>query len=1099
MSKYALFCLTVNALLTSLVFAGNVKGQESIEDIFVNIRLTNAGIEETLTRVERLTGFNFTYRKGDLPKRKKLTIHSNNISLANLLRQVSKETNLKFKRVNGTIHISKLDEINDMISEEKWSVPEEIDVSGKVTESGGTPLPGVNVLIKGTQIGAITDSNGNFKLSVPDNSSVLVFSFIGYVSEEVTVGNQTVINVILVEDISSLSEVVVIGYGSQEKKDVTGAMTTLKAENFNQGSVVGPEELFSGRIAGLNIIKDSSAPGAGTSIRIRGGTSITASNEPLYVIDGFPIDNTAIDPGTGSPTNNRVGSNPLSMLNPADIESIDVLKDASAAAIYGSRGANGVIIVTTKKGAEGVSRINYEGFVGVSSTMNELDLFSPDEFISITNQVNPGSIDPASAPRNDWFDLVTRDAISQSHTLSISSGTKNSSYTASVGYYNQDGVVKNSALERLTSRLNFNHNGINGRLKISMNLMGSFVDMTNVATSTRSTSGDAGVINNAIKAPPTDPIFNPDGTFAPASLITVDNPLATLEIDDQSKNTRLLGNISASFEIFKGLEIESRIGGDRNIAKRSFFNPRVTKTGAITGGTASIRERTLSSFLTETFFKYNKSINAHKLDAIAGYSYQEFNSNNLSANGVGFPTDAISFHNLGLGVSDGFSARPPGSGTGQSKLISAIFRANYSYNDKYLVTATYRRDGSTKFSENNQWGDFPSLSLAWRLSEEPFLRNSFVDDLKLRVGWGITGNQEIPSNRSLNTFGPKGNQFNAEIGTAFLTGVAQNNFGNPNLTWEETTSINLGLDFSFLAGKVSGTLDVYQKDTEDLLLEASLPAPSIASSWLVNIGEVRNKGVELSLNTVNISRGDFEWNTAAVLAHNKNEVLRLANDNADVITGEIEGAGLTGTRTQIIRVGEPLGTFYGRVFTGIDPATGAETFETVGDDDQDRQIIGDAQPDLTWGLTNTFNYKNWDFSFFLQGRVGVDMLFVQRFELRAVGSNNTFRDYADYWTPENPTASLPGLGEPRIFHNGIIENGAFVKLTNLTLGYRLPVADLDWLSSGRVYVAVQNAFISTDYKGFNPEASADPARKIGIDVNGYPMARTINFGVQLSF
>jgi iron complex outermembrane receptor protein len=987
---------------------------------------------------------------------------------------------------------------------------QDIRVEGKVTstEDGG-PLPGVSIVVKGANVGTTTNFDGEYVLNA-DVSSTMIFSYLGFKTLEVAVNGQSTLDVQLEADVAELENVVVIGYGTQRKKDVTGAVASLKSEDFNQGSVVGPEELLRGRVAGVNISNVSSAPGAGASVRIRGGTSITASNEPLYVIDGFPIDNGAIDPGSPLITTRTSASNPLSMLNPADIESIDILKDASATAIYGSRGANGVVIITTKKGSAGRTQINYEGFTGMSQVINKLDLFNPDEFIEVVNQVSPGTIDPSTAARTDWFDEVTRTGISQSHTLSMSGGTSSSSYSASVGYFDQEGVVENSGLERLTSRVKMDHRAMNDKLKISINLLGSYSDLTNVAGGSAGTTGNGGVVNNAIKAPPSDPIFNPDGTFFPSSLLTTDNPVAVLGIDDHTQATRVLGNLVASLAITDALELEGRFGGDRNVGKRTSFNPTTTRTGAETGGRADIRQRTRSSILGEAFFKYDKQFGEdHKLNALAGYSYQEFNFEQFGATGTGFPTDAVSFYNLGLGESSGFSANPPFSGRSKNKLISGIFRANYSFKDKYLLTATYRKDGSTRFSENNKWGDFPAFSAAWRISEENFLTDSkVISDLKLRFGWGVTGSQEIPSNRSLNTFGPAGNSFNSEIGGNFITGIAQNNVGNENLTWEETTSTNLGLDFGFANGRISGSVDVYQKDTDGLLLEAALPAPTVASTRLVNIGEVRNRGIEFSLNTINTDTDNFQWTTDFNLAHNKNEIIRLANDNADIISGEIGGAGLSGTTTQILRVGEELGSFYGRVFTGVDVATGQETFLDVdgdGDTDgEDRAIIGSGQPDVTLGFNNTFNYKNWDLSFFLQASFGVDMFYVQRLELRTIGITNTFRDYRDYWTPDNTDAQFPALGEPRIFHDGILESGDFIKMSNLTLGYKLPTENIGWLQSGRFYVTVQNAFIITDYSGFNPEVNvtnltgntgAPPS--IGVDTNGYPLARTINFGIQL--
>ncbi len=979
-------------------------------------------------------------------------------------------------------------------------------VEGKVTAAeGGEVLPGVSVIVKGTNDGTVTTFDGDYSLNL-DPSATLIFSYIGFKTVEVNVDARTKINVILEPDVLALNEAVVVGYGTQKKKDITGSVASLKSKDFNQGVLIGPEDALRGRIAGVTVSSVSSAPGAGSSVRIRGGTSITAGNEPLYVIDGFPIDNSPVDPGSGLINSDGAPSNPLSMLNPSDIASIDVLKDASATAIYGSRGANGVIIITTKRGRSGAANLTYNTSIGISNPINLLNLFTPDEFIIESNKITPGAIDPSTASRTDWIDEVTRTAYTKIHNISISGGNEGTTYSASVGYFDQEGIVKNSGVERLSSRLNVNHKALNNKLDIRVNLLGSFSNLTNLASGVQGTTGEGGVINNAIKASPVDPIFNPDGSLATSSLVTVDNPLAVLEIKDNTKNTRLLGNITAVLQLTDDFDLETKFGADQNIGKRQSFNPTSTRTGLVDGGRANIRERTLSSTLGEVLVRYDKNFGDHSLNALVGYSYQEFNTEEFGATATGFPTDAIQFYNLGLGQSDGFSANPPYSGRTSSKLISGIFRANYSYRDKYLLTTTYRRDGSTRFSENNQWGNFPSLSFAWRITQESFMQNSIFNDLKIRFGWGVTGSQEIPPNRSLNTFGPQGNSFNAQIGNSFLTGIAQNNVGNDDLTWEETTSLNLGLDLSLFNSRISATLDIYRKNTTDLLLESPLPSPSVASTRLANIGEVQNQGIEFSLETKNIDSEKFTWSTALNLAHNQNEIITLANDNADIISGQIRGAGISGTTTQILRVGEELGSFFGLVFTGIDPDTGQETFEDLDNDGTpDRQVIGSGQPDLTFGINNSFTYKNWDLAFFFQGTIGTDMFYVQRLELRTVGITNTFREYADYWTPENRNASLPALGEPRVFHDGLLDSGSFFRLSNATLGYRLPVENINWLNSARFYVNVQNAFIITDYKGFNPEVSVQniggvsSSPSIGIDTNGYPMAQTWNFGMQFNF
>ncbi len=514
-------------------------------------------------------------------------------------------------------------------------------VEGKVTAAeGGEVLPGVSVIVKGTNDGTVTTFDGDYSLNL-DPSATLIFSYIGFKTVEVNVDARTKINVILEPDVLALNEAVVVGYGTQKKKDITGSVASLKSKDFNQGVLIGPEDALRGRIAGVTVSSVSSAPGAGSSVRIRGGTSITAGNEPLYVIDGFPIDNSPVDPGSGLINSDGAPSNPLSMLNPSDIASIDVLKDASATAIYGSRGANGVIIITTKRGRSGAANLTYNTSIGISNPINLLNLFTPDEFIIESNKITPGAIDPSTASRTDWIDEVTRTAYTKIHNISISGGNEGTTYSASVGYFDQEGIVKNSGVERLSSRLNVNHKALNNKLDIRVNLLGSFSNLTNLASGVQGTTGEGGVINNAIKASPVDPIFNPDGSLATSSLVTVDNPLAVLEIKDNTKNTRLLGNITAVLQLTDDFDLETKFGADQNIGKRQSFNPTSTRTGLVDGGRANIRERTLSSTLGEVLVRYDKNFGDHSLNALVGYSYQEFNTEEFGATATGFPTPPV--------------------------------------------------------------------------------------------------------------------------------------------------------------------------------------------------------------------------------------------------------------------------------------------------------------------------------------------------------------------------------------------------------------------------------------------------------------------------
>ncbi len=968
-------------------------------------------------------------------------------------------------------------------------------VSGKVTDAeDGSGVPGVNILVKGTSTGTITDFEGNYKLNVPENAT-LVFSYIGYQPQEVTVGARAVIDVSLELDVQSLSEVVVVGYGTQEKKDVTGSMATISEKDFNRGAITSPEELIQGRAAGVQISSANGEPGAGVSVRIRGGTSINAGNEPLYVIDGVPIDNSATDPSEDATGFFNSGPrNPLAMLNPADIASIDVLKDASAAAIYGSRGANGVVIITTKRGKEGVANVSYDSYMSVATIANKLDLLTADEYRDFIN-ANGLSAAGLGNANTDWQDEITRTALTHSHNVSLSGGTAKQTYRVSVGYFDQEGIVINSGVERVTGRINMTQKAFNDKLNVGLNLTTSYIKNNN--TPYQQTGGfEGGLFTNVFKYNPTFPVRNPDGSFNEVSA-AVRNPVALAElIDDFTQTTRVLGNFFLEYELAEGLKVKQNLGVDRSASSRRIFQPRALPFAAGFGGRADISHRDRSSVLSETTFNYVKTqSNGNTLNILGGYSYQEFQFEQVRVTGQGFPTDAFATFNL-EGASDLSVA--PTSRKEKNQLISFIARVNYDIQGKYLVTATYRRDGSSRFGENNKWGDFPSVSFAWRLSEEEFIKNTnFFTDLKFRAGWGITGSQEIGNLLSQNTLVPEA-RFRALLGNnEILTGVANSRLANPDLKWEETSQFNFGIDFGILEGKLSGTIDYYIKDTEDLLIVFDVPQPAPVETFIDNAGEVRNRGIELTLQSVNVDNGNFKWTTNFNIARNTNEVLSVGSvaDGAreTIFTGRLSGAGVSDANFQIIRVGEPLGTFFGPQSLGVD-----ENGEEILSDE--RVILGNAQPDFTYGITNTFSYGNWDLSLFFQGVAGQQVY------------NNTALEYArknNFNSNINLLAAAldDGLSvDAAVNPSGrFLEDAGFLRLNNVTVGYTLPTANIDWLNSLRLYVSGQNLFVITDYTGFDPEVNTNarpdltspPA--LGIDYTNYPRARTFTFGLNAQF
>ncbi|WP_448520179.1 SusC/RagA family TonB-linked outer membrane protein [Rhodoflexus sp.] len=954
-------------------------------------------------------------------------------------------------------------------------------VKGKVTsDEDGSALPGVNVTLKGTNTGTITDVEGNFSLSVSGDDPVLIFSYVGFITQEVSVGTQDNINVRLAVDVRALSEVVVVGYGEQRKRDITGSMTSVKAKDFNPGVIVSPEQLLQGRAPGVVITSANGDPGANPNVTIRGGTSINASNLPLYVIDGVPIDNGTVTPG-GANLGAAPPRNPLNSLNPNDIESIDILKDASAAAIYGSRGANGVIIITTKKGKEGKGTLNYDTYVGVNTPSKYLPLLNASEYRQFV-QANNLNNDLGNAD-TDWQREVLRSALVHNHDLSFGGGTARTQYRASVNYFRQDGMVINSGMTRVSGRINVNHKAINDKLNLELQLMGSQVNDQLVPYS--ATGGfEGGLFTNVMKMNPTFPVRKPDGSFFEYPSPSIRNPVAlATQLSDNVVTNRIFANLGATYELVKGLKARVAVSTDRNLSTRKIYIPRENPAGLPFGGEAAIRQNDFGFERFESYFSYQRTLmENHNLNVIAGYDYQIFTREGFGAAGRDFITDAFGPHNLGAGNSTALAGIPPFSFKENSRLISFYARANYDIAGKYLFTATLRRDGSSRFGANNKWGNFPSASVAWRLVEENFMKDiDVVTDLKIRASYGITGSQEIGNRRSLTIFNADPG-LRAVIGGLPLTGVALTQNPNPNLKWEETAQFNVGIDYGFFDNRLTGSVDYFIKRTTDLLLEFAVPQPAVVPTILGNAGEVENKGIEFAANYTAVDKGDFRWDISANFAHIQNKVVSLAGSADSIFRAGASGAGQSGVNTQVIAPGLPANSWYGPTLLRIENGV-----QILGP----RQVLGNPNPRLTYGINNSFRYKNLDVSFFLQGVQGVEVF------------NNTALEYTlknNVFTNINMLREAltdgTNLQETPKFSDRWIEDGSFLRLQNATVGYTFDVSKVNWLSNLRAYVTGQNLFIITKYSGLDPEvAAAFP----GYDYANYPRARTFMVGLSIGF
>jgi len=983
------------------------------------------------------------------------------------------------------------------------------NIRGTVTDAdNGLSLPGVNIAIKGTTTGTASGIDGTYSLSA-NQGDVLVFSFIGYLTQEITVGASSVIDVSMKVDEVQLNEVVVVGYGTQKRANVTGSAARVEADEANVGLINTPEQMIQGRVAGVNVIQNGGEPGAPVSVRIRGGTSISASNEPLYVIDGVPIDNSNSSPSlmgagdTNTPTSGR--KNPLVFLNPNDIESIDILKDASAAAIYGSRGANGVILITTKKGRKGHVEVNYDGYISTSSFLKDLPLLSAGQYRAFVKANGLPDVNLGNA-NTDWQKAVTHTGVSNQHNLAFSGGTDATQYRASVSYLNDEGIIVNSGLERVSGRINVNQKALNNKLSLDTRLTGSFFN-DNRAPFNQTGGFEGGLLTNVMKYNPTLPVKNADGTyFEIPGQTSVRNPVAMAnEIKDITKTTRILGSVKADYQfdwITPGLTGTVNVGLDRQQASRRYFIPAISPLRSSVNGEAQQDNTELSSELAEVYGNYSTVVNdEHNVSVTGGYSWQEFRNTGFSALAQGFVSDVFGFDNLAAGLSKTFQIQ---SFKQKNRLISFFGRLNYDYKGRYILSASLRRDGSSRFGVNNKWGTFPAVTVGWRISDESFLQNfGALSDLKLRFGWGITGSQEIGNLRSLPIFGASGN---AVFGEQEVSGVAPTNFANPDLQWEETTQYNIGADFDLWESRVYGSVEYYIKNTDNLLLEFEVPQPSAVPTRLANAGRMQNKGLDLALNAVVLDRGDLTVQVGGTFNANTNKIQSLGGRD-QIFTGRASGAGLSQTNTQVLTPGEPFGTFWGPKFTGFDPNTGAQMFELDDQGNRKVQVIGNAQPDFSYGITGSVSFKNWDFSFFARGEKGRKIFNNTALEYTSKNLANTNVNFLeDALNDPTPLAEAP------VWSSRWVQSASFLRMENMTLGYTFSNVSalsrvVGVIRRARIYVAANNLFVITPYDGFDPEANTEaaasvgsiPITSLGIDYTNYPRPRTFTAGISLGF
>ncbi len=997
-------------------------------------------------------------------------------------------------------------------------------VTGKVAGEGGQPLAGVNITEKGTSNGVASKASGSYSITVKSPKSVLVFSFVGYTTREIGADDVAALSVAMATDDSKkLEQVVVVGYGTQRRKDLTGAVGSVSARDIEKVTTNSVDKALQGQVAGLQISTTSGAPGGNTTILVRGISSITGGVEPLFVIDGYPVTSVGY-------------SNPLSTINPSDIESIDVLKDASATAIYGSRGSNGVIIITTKRGKNGTPKIAFDSYIGVQEVAHKINLMNAQQFaqfdidgrnagyldnfpagnINDDNNTRPGtSYDVSDRYRSkafmdsvgagtDWQSVIFRKAMVQSHQVSVSGGNEGTKYSLSAGYFNQDGIIIQSNFKRYSFKVNVDTK-ISNKVSAGISVLPSFSEEFSPPITGH--YGSYGLIVSALGADPTIPVYNVDGSYGSSisgesGNAPIANPIKIAnEYKTKTTQFRMFSNAYAEYNILSNLKLRTTIGTDINYYKFREFKASTLATNAPTAPAfANAANNEATNWLSETTLAYKFQKGQHRVDAIAGFTAQSDYVDAVTVAATNFPDDLVQNINGGT-VNAGTES------INRNNILSFLARANYVFHDKYLLTATIRRDGSSRFGENKRWGNFPSAAIGWRVSDEAFMKPlHFISDFKIRASYGVTGNNAIGNYRALSLLSTS----NYVIGDALTPGTVPGSLANSNLGWESQSQADIGLDLSLVNNRISIVADYYDKRNKDMLFSVQTPSVTGFTSATVNLGEVQNRGFEFSLNTRNLT-GKLSWNTAFNITFNHNEVLAMSTAN-DKIYGNTGGKG----NTNVTQVGSPIGVFYGRRAIGVfnsdaeAAAYGAQPLARAGDikfkdingdgkiDDNDREIIGSPHPKYFLGFNNTISYKGFTLDILTNAMVGQN--------------NAAFIDQARWRSADNPGGGEYGQfgrdirgGKNNNFQYSSLSlfDASFFRIRQINVGYNLPPSVISKfkVQGARIYVGMTNVHTFTRYWGFDPEVgyAGDNQSVLGVDFGTYPMARTTTVGVNVTF
>jgi TonB-linked SusC/RagA family outer membrane protein len=995
-------------------------------------------------------------------------------------------------------------------------------VSGRIIDSASRqPLVSVSVRVVGTTSGALSRNDGSYSIGgLRPGPQQLRVTRIGFAAQTrpvtVVAGATTTADFVLTAQAAVLSDLVITGYGAQRRESITGSVSTVNADQANVGVIANANQLLQGRVAGVQITTNNGEPGGGAQIRIRGGTSIQASNNPLYVVDGVPLQNESVVAGASiAGVNAALPRNPLNSINPNDIESMTVLKDASATAIYGSRGANGVVLIQTKRGARGASSLEYDTYVAASNAARHLDFLDGDQYRDfVKTQVAAGNL-PASqlalngTANTDWERALLRTGYATSHNVAFSGGSQQTNYRASLNYFDQQGVVIENGLKRYQGRLNGRTSALDGRVNLDANLTASRVNNKYLAMENGG-GFTGGVFTNMAIYNPTLPIQVMDTltnqmVYYEGGDRGVRNPVALAnQITDQAPENRILGNVTGSLLLIDGLTAQTTLGADYTNSNRQTYLPRNNPLGAEFNGVARQAERSLQNLNFQQLLTATPKLGAEQeFEIVGGYEYSQYTNNGFEATSQGFITDNFQYNNLGAGTQ---TASPlPVSYIQESRLVSFFSRANYGYQGRYYLTGVIRRDGSSRLAEGHKWSTFPAISASWRINNESFMRGSRFSTLAVRAGWGRQGNQAVQPYATqllLRT----DNDAKYPFGTTVTPGLSATQVENPDLKWETSEQTNVGLDWGIMNDRVTGVIDLYQKTTKDLLLTVPVPQPAVVSTQIQNIGSVRNRGLEAALDARLYDRANRSLSSGLVLAVERNSVLNLG-EAPFIITGAVFGQGQSDRYSQRLIPGQPLGTFWGpkflranengqQVFACTAGSTGCVNGETLAPTGADEMILGNANPQFTLGLRSNAAVGKFDASWLWRGEFGRTVF------------NNTALVYAtkgDAKSSRNFLASALtdpiGINEPAIYSSRWLENGRFIRLQNATVGYTfaLPAA-LGGGRTTRVYLSGDNLLLFTPYTGYDPEVFVDAGIATrGIDYLTYPRARTFTAGAHIGF